>query len=362
MPFLFNQVAIFELKAHKKMQIPNFKGTFHLELDLFSSLWLSCAALIVMPHSNPQCAPLASLFLDYCSLWSAFCVLFEMDQILTWGAESCVRWILFVSQRNLLCSIPTYLGQNLAEFPPFPRQTREKEPKTQQSMEQLKTIRFIIIINCHWECQLCIVASVLMLFVKKLYAEMVSQRKNSSFETRDSGVKYLTSAHQKYSQTWVRTQWTKWLGNDDWFSKGKLHTLSTFGEWWGGGRALDGAENPNNPICCRTQCFLECFPNTPAHFSFYFCFLSGALSMDTSTIWYIIKKRNVFLPDNAEKRLQTEPALVSEINVVHPALLWIGLDEFLFPPDLEVLNTMWLVSAAALSSRSLTENSPDLHA
>lgn len=68
-------------------------------------------------------------------------------------------------------------------------------------MEQLKTIRFIIIINCHWECQLCIVASVLMLFVKKLYAEMVSQRKNSSFETRDSGVKYLTSAHQKYSQT-----------------------------------------------------------------------------------------------------------------------------------------------------------------
>lgn len=126
MPFLFNQVAIFELKAHKKMQIPNFKGTFHLELDLFSSLWLSCAALIVMPHSNPQCAPLASLFLDYCSLWSAFCVLFEMDQILTWGAESCVRWILFVSQRNLLCSIPTYLGQNLAEFPPFPRQTREK--------------------------------------------------------------------------------------------------------------------------------------------------------------------------------------------------------------------------------------------
>lgn len=257
MPFHFNQVAIFELKAHKKMQIPNFKGTFHLELDLFSSLWLSCAALIVMPHSNPLCAPLASLFLDYCSLWSAFCVLFEMDQILTWDPESCIRWILFVSQRNLLCSIPIYLGQHLAEFPPFPRQTREKEPKTQQSMEQLKTIHFIIIINCHWECQLCIVASVLMLFVKKLYSETVSWRKNSSFETRDSGVKYLISAHQKYSRTWVGIQWTKWLG--DWFSKGKLHTLSTFREWWGWGRALDGAENPNNPICCRTQCFLYCF-------------------------------------------------------------------------------------------------------
>lgn len=71
-----------------------------------------------------------------------------------------------MSQRNLLCSIPMYLGQHLAEFPPFPRQTREKEPKTQQSMEQLKTIHFIIIINCHWECQLCIEASVLMLLSK----------------------------------------------------------------------------------------------------------------------------------------------------------------------------------------------------
>lgn len=43
---LLNQGAISELKARtqKKLQIPHFKGTFHLEWDLF----LSCTALIVI--------------------------------------------------------------------------------------------------------------------------------------------------------------------------------------------------------------------------------------------------------------------------------------------------------------------------
>lgn len=117
---------------------------------------------------NPQYAPLASVFLNYCSLWSAFCVPFDMGQILTWGAESCIMWILFVSQRNLPFSIPLYLGQHLAQSPPFPRQPREKTPETHQSTEQPKPIHLIIIIKCHRECQLGIVVSVFICFVEKL--------------------------------------------------------------------------------------------------------------------------------------------------------------------------------------------------
>lgn len=77
-------------------------------------------------------------------------------------------WILFVSQRNLPFSIPLYLGQHLAQSPPFPRQPREKTPETHQSTEQPKPIHLIIIIKCHRECQLGIVVSVFICFVEKL--------------------------------------------------------------------------------------------------------------------------------------------------------------------------------------------------
>lgn len=95
--------AIFELKAcTQKNANPTFQR--HLPLGM-GSIFVpvtvlhssNCHALLW----NPQYAPLASVFLDYCSLWSAFCVPLDMGQILTWGAESCTMWILFVSQRNL---------------------------------------------------------------------------------------------------------------------------------------------------------------------------------------------------------------------------------------------------------------------
>lgn len=104
LPILLNQGVISELKActHKKNANPTFQRHFPLGMgSIFVPVTVlhssNCHALLW----NPQCTPLAGAFLDYCSLWSAFCVPLDMGQILTWGAESHTVWILLMSQRNL---------------------------------------------------------------------------------------------------------------------------------------------------------------------------------------------------------------------------------------------------------------------
>lgn len=139
LPILLNQGAIFELKAHTpKNANPTFQR--HLPLGM-GSIFVPVTVL----HSsnchtllrNPQYAPLASVFLDYCSLCSAFCVPLDMGQILTWAAESHTVWILHMSQRNLPFSIPLYLSQHLAESSSFLSQTRgRKPPETHQRAEK----------------------------------------------------------------------------------------------------------------------------------------------------------------------------------------------------------------------------------
>lgn len=133
---------------------------------------------------------------------------------------------LTVSQRNLPFFIPLYLGQHLAQSPPFHRQSRET-PETHQSIEQPKTINLIIIIKCRRECQLGIVVSLFICFVEKLSTLKKSwRRKVLLLKLRSvDWMEYLVSARQKYSHTWAGIPWKRksLLGDDVWCVQWEQH-------------------------------------------------------------------------------------------------------------------------------------------
>lgn len=138
MPFLFNQVAIFELKAYtQKNANPKFQRHLPLGIgSIFIPVTILNSSNCHAPVWNPQCTPLTSIFLDYCSLWSAFCVPFDMGQISTWGTESCIMWILFVSQRNLFL-FPCTWANTWQSFLRFPDRQGKKhlKPSKAQSIQ-----------------------------------------------------------------------------------------------------------------------------------------------------------------------------------------------------------------------------------
>lgn len=146
---------------HTKNANPKFQRHLPLGIgSIFVPVTVLHSSNCHAPLWNPQYTPLASVFLDYCSLWSAFCVPFDTGQILTWGAESCIMWILFLSPRSLPFSVPLSLGQYLAESPLFPRQTREKSTWTTSKHWTVQNSSF----NCYykmsqavpaWYCSFC---------------------------------------------------------------------------------------------------------------------------------------------------------------------------------------------------------------
>lgn len=127
---LLNQAAIFELKACAQRNanptfqrhLPPRMGSISVPVTVLHSS--NCHGLLW----NPQYVPVASVFLDYCSLWSAFCVPLDMGQILTWGAESYTMCILYMSQRNFL--FPCTWASPWQSLPHFPdRQGKENHLK-----------------------------------------------------------------------------------------------------------------------------------------------------------------------------------------------------------------------------------------
>lgn len=110
------------------------------------------------------------------------------------------------------------------------------------------------------------------------------ERKKSYIATKDLVVTCLISVHQNYSQKGVEIQWTKWLGDYDWFSKGKLCILSTSREWWRSGRAL-GVMVWKIQIFPFVLCFVECFPHVhTALWHFYYRLLACLCSI-TAMDW-----------------------------------------------------------------------------